>query len=181
MLQSFRHRGRLIPLVRYASDFSAAAHQPAHYAPLNSLQPNYSFKPSPLRGLGAVCGPRQRAGLTQALGLQEQSQRLPGRSQSAVATCITHHASRNSHYAVSRSKAHLHRTAHSFLFGTKIKVKIYSPQTSAEQESCPQRRPCPTSCYNSAVRHVCCAVQSKSHRPNNSFKPTPLRGVGKVP
>ena len=27
-----------------------------------------------------------------------------------------------------------HRTANSFLFGTKIKIKIYSPQTSAEQE-----------------------------------------------
>ena len=32
-------------------------------------------------------------------------------------------------------KAHLHRTANSFLFGTKI--KIYSPQTLAEQEQAP--------------------------------------------
>ena len=34
----------------------------------------------------------QRAGLTQALGLQEQSQQSPGRAQAAAATCITHHA-----------------------------------------------------------------------------------------
>jgi len=45
-----------------------------------------------------------------------------------------HHATRNSHCAVSRSKAHLYRTANSFLFGTKVKIKIYSPQTLAEQE-----------------------------------------------
>jgi len=46
----------------------------------------------------------------------------------------SHHASRNSHCAVSWSKAHLHRTAHSSLFGTKVKIKIYSSQTLAEQE-----------------------------------------------
>ena len=67
----------------------------------------------------------------------------PARAKPAIARQIAissgnlHHASRNSHYAVSRSKAHLHRTANSFLFGTKIKVKIYSPQTSAEQEQVP--------------------------------------------
>ena len=32
-----------------ASDFSAAAHRLAHSAPLNSLPPNNSFKPGPLR------------------------------------------------------------------------------------------------------------------------------------
>mgnify|MGYP003619039623 CR=1 FL=1 len=88
----------------------------------------------------------QRAGLTQALGLQEQSQQSPGRAQAAAATCITHHTSRNSHSAVSRSKAHLHRTANSFLFGTKVKVKIYSLQTLVERRAIATRRTaCPTS------------------------------------
>ena len=44
------------------------------------MQPNNSFKPSPLRGLVAVCGPRQRAGLTQPLGAYwRRTKRLPVR------------------------------------------------------------------------------------------------------
>ena len=54
-----------------------------------NLPPNNSFKPSPLRGLGAKPVRLGRAGLTQALGLQEQSQHSPGRAQATAATCIT--------------------------------------------------------------------------------------------
>ena len=55
-------------------------------------RPNNSFKPSPLRGLGAKPVLLGRAGLTQALGLQEQSQQSSGRAQETAAIRITHHA-----------------------------------------------------------------------------------------
>ena len=40
---------------------------------LRGVSPNYSFKPSPLRGLGAAFVGTQRAGLTQVLALQSHN------------------------------------------------------------------------------------------------------------
>ena len=131
----------------------------------SKLRPNNSFKPKLLRSGNGVAEKACHAvtcatqfGLTQALGPQEQSQHAPGSAQTAVATCITQQPLRGQ----SEQSSPASNCKQLSLRHQDQDQDLQPANAGRARASATRRTACPTSCYNSAVRHVHCAVQSKS-------------------
>ena len=83
----------------------------------------------------------QRAGLTQALGLQEQSQQSPGSAQAAAETCITHHAT-----AIARSVGESSPASNCKQLSLRHQDQDLQPANAGRARASPTRRTaCPTS------------------------------------
>ena len=130
-----------------ASCCRSATRQGQHAAQSKSHAPNNSFKPTPLRGVGnsrydrAIAAAANRCGLTQALGLQEQSQQSPGSAQAAAATCITHHAT-----AIARSVGESSPASNCKQLSLRHQDQDLQPANAGRARASPTRRTaCPTS------------------------------------
>ena len=149
-------------------------------------KPNNSFKPNLLRYSKSVTekachafASTTQVGLTQALGLQEQSQQSPGRAQAAAATCITHHAT-----AIARSVG-AKLTCIELQTAFSLAPRSRSRSTARKRWQSKSKRHTSDGLPDFVIQIGCqaCALRSseQEHRPNNSFKPSPLRGLGAKP
>ena len=146
-------------------------------------RPNNSFKPNLLRYTNNmaerachVVASATQVGLTQALGLQEQSQQSPGSAQAAAATCITYHAT-----AIARSVGEK-LTCIELQTAFSLAPRSRSRSTARKRWQSKSKRHTSDGLPGFVIQIDCqaCALRSseQEHRPNNSFKPSPLRGLG---
>ena len=147
----------------------------------SKLRPNNSFKPKLLRSGNGVAEKACHAvtcatqfGLTQALGPQEQSQHAPGSAQTAVATCITQQPLRGQSEQSSPAS-----NCKQLSLWHQGQGQDLQPANAGRAKS---NRHTSDGLPDFVIQIGCqaCALRSseQEHRPNNSFKPSPLRGLG---
>ena len=126
-----------------------------------ALGSNNSFKPSPLRGLGAKPVLLGRAGLTQALGRSQQVFRPRAfKSRSKPISCCWQ-----------RQQGHLPNDSFARHGHSSGVAQTRYPSTVVGVDR-KQHRPA----LHSGQRSLSAVKSIAGQRPNNSFKPNPLRG-----
>ena len=142
------------------------SHSTHHAAKIDRLPPNNSLKPSPLRGLGpgrydrAIAKAAQRPGLAQALG---RSERFNDSNLWSSSNCCRPHR-----YHFWQQNRSIQRRSSGF--PSHAKPSCQSGQMGNWASLHLVRR------VYASHGHTSIKVEQ---RPNNSFKPSPLRGLGR--